>query len=123
MKKRVLIFIDNNIHIVDIFKNYFFHCPVFKLFFGAPEDFMEWKEKNKVEYKYIIVSDYHMINIDGLELLNSVKEKDAVKIIFSNFCESKAIEEAVLNNKIDAFFPKGYVSSLEQLRKLVKEHI
>ena len=120
MKREVLIFIDNNRIIIDMVRSHFDGYSMKKLFFSAPEQFVLWKEKvNKVDYKCIIVSDYLMRNINGIQLLNRVKEKDAVKIIFSSVLESEDVGRAMTNHKIDAFFRKGYEDSLDKLEDFI----
>ena len=80
-------------------------------FFTSAKEFFIWKNNNKIDCRFIIISDYNMSDINGLELFQKIDFHVNAKILLSNTTYSKEISDALKNRDID-----GTVMYLEKAR-------
>ena len=80
-------------------------CKIFKAESG--EEGLELFEDNKFQ---VVISDYRMPGMTGVEFLSKVKEKypDTIRIVLSGFADTGAIVEAINMGNIYKFIPKPW---------------
>lgn len=64
-------------------------------------------DKNTIQ---LVVSDYRMPGMDGVEFLNKVREKspDTIRIILSGYADAGAMMEAINEGQVYKFIPKPW---------------
>jgi len=123
MKDEIIIFIDNNSSTLQLLKDYFYDLEKKKLFFSSTKEFFSWVEKNKTKYKFMIISDYEMYDVNGLVLFQKLNLDKCVKILLSNTANSNEISSAIRKGEIDEYLQKDETGSLEKLEILIKKYL
>ena len=123
MKDSIIIFIDNNISTLQLLKGYFYDLKEKKLYFSSTNEFFLWVKKNKLKYKFIIIADYDMSDINGLELFKKLSLDECIRIILSNITKSQDISAALKKGEIDEYLQKDETDSLEKLEFIIKKYI
>lgn len=123
MKKNVVIFIDNNALTLQLFEDYFYDLNTKKIFFTSAKKFFIWKNNNKIDYRFIIISDYNMSDINGLELFQKIDFHVDAKVLLSNTTYSKEISNALKNRDIDEFLQKDDTNSFEKLENIINKYL
>lgn len=123
MKDSIIIFIDNNSSTLQLLKGYFYDLKEKKLYFSSAVEFFLWVGKNKIRYKFIIISDYDMPDINGLELFKELDLDGGIRILLSNINDSKEISVALDKGEVDEYLQKDETNSLEKLEFIIKKYI
>ena len=123
MKEIIIVFIDNSISTLQLFKDYFYDLNSNKMFFTSAKEFLTWKNKEKTDCRLIIISDYNMADINGVELLKQIDFPVMAKILLSNITNSKQIAEVLRNGHIDEYLQKDETDSFSRLEVILKKYL
>ncbi len=123
MKNNIIIFIDNNDSTLRLLKDYFYDLKEKKLYFSSTKEFFLWVGGNKVKYKFIIISDYEMHDVNGLALFQKLNLEKCIRILLSNTTNSHEISSAIKKREIDAYLQKDETDSLEKLEMIIKKYL
>lgn len=123
MKENIVIFIDNNVSTLQLLKDYFYDLNANKIFFASAKEFFIWKNKNMIGYKLIIISDYNMADINGVDLLRKLDFPVTAKILLSNITNSEQISEALKKGYIDEYLQKDETDSFARLEVMLNKYL
>lgn len=123
MKEKVIIFIDNNENTLRLLKDYFDDLENKKFYFISTKKILSWVKENKSLYSFIIVSDYDMFDLSGLELLRRLDCNVFAKILLTNITNSNAISEAIRSGEVNEYIQKDEIDSLEKLEIILKKYL
>ena len=123
MKENIVIFIDNNVSTLQLLKDYFYDLNANKIFFASAKEFFIWKNKNMIGYKLIIISDYNMADINGVDLLKKLDFPVTAKILLSNITNSEQISEALKKGYIDEYLQKDETDSFARLEVMLNKYL
>lgn len=123
MKENIVIFIDNNVSTLQLLKDYFYDLNANKIFFASAKEFFIWKDKNMIGYKLIIISDYNMADINGVDLLKKLDFPVTAKILLSNITNSEQISEALKKGYIDEYLQKDETDSFARLEVMLNKYL
>lgn len=124
-----VLFVDDEIHILNSLNRLLRKEPYTVITASSGEEGLEILRKHDVS---VIVSDYRMPKMTGVEFLNQAKKirKDAIRIILSGYADSKVILDAINKGEVYRFFTKPWdeIKLIESIRqsllhfKFVEEH-
>lgn len=123
MKENIVIFIDNNVSTLQLLKDYFYDLNANKIFFASAKEFFIWKDKNMIGYKLIIISDYNMADVNGVDLLKKLDFPVTAKILLSNITNSEQISEALKKGYIDEYLQKDETDSFARLEVMLNKYL
>lgn len=86
--------------------------------------------EDNANYFGVLISDYRMPKIDGIELLSIFKDTDILKILLTGEFKIESAVDALNTKTIDYYLPKDKINSIEEIintlevslfRKIAKE--
>lgn len=77
------------------------------------------KSTERINTISLIIVDYNMPNINGLELCRKITDKNVKKILLTGEASDKSVIAAFNDNLIDGFVKKGEKDAVAELKKLV----
>ena len=88
------------------------------------DEALEWAQQNEIQ---VVLSDYRMREMTGLEVLNQIKKMSpqTIRVILSGYADEVTIKNALQNGDVHDFLPKPWeVPSLkENIRKYFKKYL
>jgi len=107
MKRRTVLFVDDERNVLASLQRGLRNEPYNKLFAESGQKALEILEKNKV---HVIVSDMRMPGMDGLTFLRKVKEKypDIVRIVLTGYTQINQIIAAINSGEIFRYITKPW---------------
>ena len=123
MKNVTLIFIDNNKTTLNLLQEYFSHFKtnIKKLYFNSPQDFKNWLKKRRDNRRLIIIVDYVMPEMTGVELLKEIQEKAFVCVLLTGITKNKQIAEALQKGIVHYHVNKDSVNFLGELEDIIEQ--
>ena len=112
-----ILIVDDDIKIADLLKIHLLSMgDVYCRTVDSAEKGLEFLEKDEF---HVVVTDYRMPGIDGLEFLKIIKQKypDMIKVLFTGFGDLNSIQEELREGEISYFVSKPWQQA--QLRILL----
>ncbi len=108
MKEKLsLLLVDDEQNILKSLKRLLIDVDCKVLTAESGEDGLKLLESNNIQ---VVVSDYRMPGMNGVEFLNKVKEKypDTIRIVLSGYADAGVIVEAINMGHVYKFIPKPW---------------
>jgi two-component system response regulator HupR/HoxA len=107
MEIRSILFVDDDEVILRSIERGFLDEPYNKLFANSGKEALEILQREEV---HVIVTDMRMPEMDGLELLETIRKKYPyiVGIVLSGYTEMATVQKAVNQGEIFRFIPKPW---------------
>jgi len=121
VQKRAVLFVDDDEIILRSLERGFLDEPYNTLFAKSSKEALEILQREEV---HVIVTDMRMPEMDGLDLLETVRKMypHIVGIVLSGYTEMATLQKAVNQGEIFRFIPKPW--KLEgDFKKVVREAI
>ena len=119
-----LVFVDNNFHMLELMKDYFFDYMGETFFFNNADDAKKHIHKHQnSEKKIILIADYHMPDENGIELCRNIKDFDGdiIKILCSVNIDEGILKSAINDNIVNYFVEKDSRGVMENLNMLIEK--
>ncbi|MCK4656961.1 MAG: response regulator [candidate division Zixibacteria bacterium] len=106
-EKTVILMVDDEVNILRSLKRAFIDSEYKILMAGSGKDGLEAFDKHDIQ---VVVSDYRMPGMTGVEFLQKVKEKspDTIRIILSGYADAGALVEAINEGEVYKFVAKPW---------------
>ena len=121
VEKRAVLFVDDDEVVLRSIERGFIDEPYNTLFAKSGQEALEILQREEV---HVIVTDMRMPEVDGLELLETIRKMypHIVGIVLSGYTEMATLQKAVNQGEIFKFIPKPW--KLEgDFKKVVREAI
>ncbi len=121
VEKRAVLFVDDDEVVLRSIERGFIDEPYNTLFAKSGQEALEILQREEV---HVIVTDMRMPEVDGLELLETIRKMypHIVGIVLSGYTEMATLQKAVNQGEIFKFVPKPW--KLEgDFKKVVREAI
>jgi two-component system NtrC family sensor kinase len=129
MDKFTILLVDDEVNVLKALKRLLLDTDYRILSAESGQDALRLFEEQEI---HLVISDYRMPEMSGVELLNQIKQKypETVRIVLSGYADAGAVVEAINEGQIYKFVPKPWndqdllttiTSSFEQYR-LQKEN-
>ncbi len=121
MDGKTVLFVDDEVKILTSLERVLYDEPYNTLFAGSGKEAMEVLRTQEV---HVIVSDMKMPEMNGLELLKTVKEKypHITRMVLSGYTDMNTLLTAVNEGEIFRFIPKPWESS-DQIKAIMGQAI
>ncbi|MBI4309913.1 MAG: response regulator, partial [Candidatus Omnitrophica bacterium] len=122
-KEIQVLFLDDEESIIDGVQRLFIREPYGIFGTTSPDQAREAMAKEKIK---VVVSDYRMPDISGVEFLREVKGQypDIVKILFTGYTDFSAAEEAINVGEVYRFISKPWKTAelLSTIRQCIEHY-
>lgn len=107
MEKRTILFVDDDLSVIETLKLGLIGEPYEKLFAKSAKEALDLLETHTV---HVIVSDLRMPEMNGLELLRIVKERwpSVVRMVLSGYTQVSTLLHAINQGHIFKFIVKPW---------------
>ncbi len=121
MEKKIVLFVDDEEKLLTSLKRGLFDEPYETLFANSGKEALEILEQNQV---HVIVTDMCMPEMDGLELLRTVKEEypHIIRMVLSGYADTDTLLAAINQGEIFRFIAKPWKSN-EELKTIIRQAI
>lgn len=109
--KETLLIVDDELNVLRSLKRLLANEGYEVFIATSPNEGLELLAKHPIQ---VVISDYRMPQMNGLEFLTQVKNSnpDAIRLILSGYAESNDIKLGVQNNVIHKFLHKPWTDDL-----------
>lgn len=124
--KNTIFFLDNNKKLLKVLKDHFFDLKADKEYYYSSEEAeyaINLCIKNIKYKKIILIVDYSMPLITGINFCNKFSTPNIKKIIYSNVVEDEKIKDSLKKGLIDQYVKKDIASSIDDLEVVLENYI
>jgi two-component system response regulator HupR/HoxA len=120
METHTVLFVDDEEVVLRSIERGLLEEPFRKLFAVGGEEALEILQEEEI---HVIVTDMRMPGMDGLELIQAVKEKypHIVRIVLSGYAQTSSLMIAIHKEGIFEFVPKPW--KLEDFKQVIRKAI
>jgi len=120
METHTVLFVDDEEVVLRSIERGLLEEPFRKLFAVGAEEALEILQEQEI---HVIVTDMRMPGMDGLELIQAVKEKypHIVRIVLSGYAQTSSLMIAIHKEGIFEFVPKPW--KLEDFKQVIRKAI
>jgi DNA-binding NtrC family response regulator len=120
METHAVLFVDDEEIVLRSIERGLLEEPFNKLFAKSGEDALNIMQQEEI---HVIVTDMRMPGMDGLELIQAVKEKypHIVRVVLSGYAQSSSLMVAIHKEGVFEFVPKPW--KLEEFKKVIRKAI
>jgi two-component system NtrC family sensor kinase len=106
-EKQTILIVDDEANVLKALKRLLFDTDYRVLTAPSGEEALALFEKNEID---LIISDYRMPGMNGVQLLSSVKERfpETIRIILSGYADVESIVEAINDGHVYKFLAKPW---------------
>lgn len=121
MEKRTVLFVDDEEKVLASLKRGLLDEPYEILFANSGKEALEILEQSQVQ---VIVTDMRMPEMDGLELLKTVKKEypHIIRMVLSGYADTVTLLAAINHGEIFRFISKPWKSN-EELKTIIRQAI
>lgn len=121
MEKRTVLFVDDEEKILTSLKRSLLDEPYETIFASSGKEALEILQQSQV---HVIVTDMRMPEMDGLELLKTVKEEypHIIRMVLSGYADTNTLLVAINQGEIFRFIPKPWKSN-EEFKTIIRQAI
>jgi two-component system NtrC family sensor kinase len=107
MSKHTLLIVDDETNVLKSLKRLLIDTDYRILTAESGDEAMKVLDNNEV---HVVISDYRMPGMNGVELLSKIKEKypDTIRLILSGYADAVAIVEAINEGQVYRFITKPW---------------
>ncbi len=121
MEKRTVLFVDDEEKILTSLKRGFLDEPYETIFASSGKEVLEILQQSQV---HVIVTDMRMPEMNGLELLSTVKEEypHIIRMVLSGYADTDTLLAAINQGEIFRFISKPWKSN-EEFKTIIRQAI
>ena len=122
METHTVLFVDDEEVVLRSIERGFLEEPYKKLFAIGGDEALEVMQQEEV---HVVVTDMRMPGMDGLELIQTIREKypDIVRIVLSGYARTSSLMIAIYKEGIFEFVPKPWkLADFKQVVRNAIEH-
>ncbi len=120
METHTVLFVDDEEVVLRSIERGFLEEPYKKLFAIGGEEALEIMQQEEI---HVVVTDMRMPGMDGLELIQTIKEKypHIVRIVLSGYAQTSSLMIAIHQEGIFEFVPKPW--KLAEFKQIIRKAI